>query len=112
VIPSSLISEPVTLVQRVDQGDSDDYGDVVLADNPIDTHAFVEPFRAMEDTANTNQQANTVRMFLAADVDPTGYDAVRREDGSLYEIQGTPGAVRRAWPPRLDHYELLARQVV
>lgn len=112
MIPSSLISEPVTLVQRTDAGDTDDYGDVVLTDNEILTRAYVEPFRAMEDTTLANQQADTVRVFLAPDVDPTGYDAVRRENGALYEFNGPPGPVRRAWPPRLDHYEALARQVV
>lgn len=112
MIPSALIAEPVVLVQRADSGTADEYGDPILEDAEVETFAYIEPFRAMEDTTLANQQADSVRIFLRADVDPTGYDALRRGDGSLYEINGPPGPVHRAWPPLLQHYELLARQVV
>lgn len=109
----SLCSEPVELLVRTPSGE-DEYGDVTSDEAPVPTMAYIDaPLRQQfEDTTNTDQQTNDVRVYVAPDVNPTGYDAIRRADGRVFEIIGPPFEAMRGWPPQLQHYEMRARQVV
>jgi hypothetical protein len=110
----SLCSEPVTLLARVDAGVEDEYGSPTYTDTPTPTFAYFEaPLRQQyEDTTATEQEASEVRVYVAPDVTPTGYDALQRADGRTYDIIGPPAEAMRGWPPVLQHYEIRARLVV
>lgn len=109
----TLCSEPVDLLVRVPAG-TDEYGDVTSDDEVVPTKAYIDapPRQQYEDTSSTDQQTADVRVYLAPDVSPTGYDAIRRADGRVFEFIGPPVESMRGWPPTLQHYEFRARRVV
>jgi hypothetical protein len=109
----SMLGEEVTLFQRAFDGGGDEYGDPTSASTSVVTHAAMQPmgrFGALEDTNLTDQQSELLQVVLAPDVDPTGYDALQRADGTVYEIVGPPGQVRRPLTG-LHHWELHAKAV-
>jgi hypothetical protein len=109
----SICSEPITLLARADAQQEDEYGSPTYTDAPTPTLAYFEAMlrQQFEDSVATEQESSEVRVYLAPDVAPTGYDALQRADGRVYEILGPPGEAMRGWPPQLQHYEIRARCV-
>jgi hypothetical protein len=107
-----VCSEPVDLLVRTSSGE-DEYGDETVTETPTGTLAYIDALlrQQFEDTVSTTQETSDVRVYLAPDVTPSGYDALRRADGRVYEFLGPPVEAMRGWPPQLQHYELRARLV-
>jgi len=110
VNPSRLLRLTGTLVHLGDEDDRDEYNNIIRAETEATVACWVEQTQRSEDTVDTDQQAETYRLFLPAGTVVSGSDRLT-VNGSTYELIGPP------WPavnPRTtvtSHIEATGRKV-
>jgi hypothetical protein len=83
-----LLPLTVTLVRRTpDYAQTDEYGNPT--DDVVETPsaAWLEPMGSREELDDAAQVV-TLRLFLPPDAPLRGWDAVRLDDGTTYELEG------------------------
>jgi hypothetical protein len=94
---------PCTLVQR-EPGTPDEYGDPVPVTTEQATTCELQQVGAREELGD-QVQVGTWRLFLPKDAPAQGWDAVRLDDGTTYELQGDAWLVKNARTGQAHHVE-------
>jgi hypothetical protein len=94
---------PATLVMR-EPGDPDVYGDPVPDDTLATTTCELQQVGAREELGD-EVQVTTWRLFLPKDAPARGWDAIRLDDGTTYELTGDAWQVHNARTGELHHVE-------
>lgn len=106
-----LINLDGTLSRVVQSGAVDDYN------NPTDTvttatvKCWYEQVQASENTADTDQQTETHRIYFRSDADVSGLDRLV-VNGFTFQILGPPWEVLHPRTQAVTHIEAKGRQVV
>lgn len=94
---------PVTLVKR-EPGAPDVYGDPQPVESVQATTCELQQVGAREELG-TQVQVTTWRLFLPKDAPARGWDAVRLDDGTTYELAGDAWLVKNARTGEAHHVE-------
>ena len=105
----ALMRTPCTLVVR-EPGAPDVYGDPVPVETLTTTTCELQQVGAREELGD-QVQVTTWRLFLPKDAPARGWDSVRLDDGSTYELQGDAWLVKNARTGNLHHVEAYVEAV-
>jgi hypothetical protein len=108
--PARLLRLTGTLVHLGAEDDRDEYNNIVRAETTSTVSCWVEQTQRSEDTVDTDQQAETYRIFLPAGTTAAGSDRLTVA-GATYEFIGPPWSAVNPRTTTTSHIEATGRRV-